>query len=276
MSDAPVNSLAWPQPHAADRGKQGVGLLVKVFQLLDLFSDAHPPWTQAELARETGLNRSTLSRLIRFLATRGYLTEHRGRYTLGFAAIDLGRRAQLQFDLVSLCEDMLDEVAQSSFETAILTGYDEPGARVVCLSQIPSRQGGLQVYESVGTGYPLHSRASAKAVLAFLPERKREALLAGDLTHVNPVVTQTTRQLRAEIDEIRSRGYAITHEETYPGVTGVAVSIRTPSGHPVGSIAIAAPAQRVTPEILEGFGMRLIAVGVDASSRVGSGEASTE
>ena len=270
MSDGAVNYLSPPQPRAAVRGEQGVGLLVKAFQLLDLFSDAHPPWTQAELARETGLNRSTLSRLIRFLATRGYLTDHRGRYTLGFAAIDLGRRAQLQFDLVSLCEDLLDEVAQSSVETAILTGYDEPGTRVVCLSQIPSRQGGLQVYESVGTGYPLHSGASAKAVLAFLPDRKREALLAGDLAHVNPLVTQTARQLRAEIDDIRSRGYAVTHEETYPGVTGVAAPILTPNGHPVGSIAIAAPAQRATPEILEGFGKRLIGVGAHASHRVGA------
>jgi DNA-binding IclR family transcriptional regulator len=248
--------------------------LVKAFQILDLFSESRPPWTQAELARQTGLNRSTLSRLIRFLTGRGYLVEHRGRYTLGFAAVDLGRRAQLQFDLVDLCADMLDEVAQSSFETAILTTYDEPGGRVVCLAQIPSRQGGLQVYESVGTGYPLHSGASAKAVLAFLPERKQEAVLAGDLRHVNAGLAQSAERLRSEIEAIRQRGYAITRDETYPGVAGVAVPILTPNAHPVGSIAIAAPAQRVSPEILEAFGARLVEVGRKASARVGSsGEA---
>lgn len=250
-----------------DGSEQGVRLLAKAFQVLDLFADGRPPWTQAELARETGLNRSTLSRLIRFLSGRGYLIEHRGRYRLGFAAIDLGRRAQRQFNLVELCADMLDEVAQSSVETAILTAYDEPSERVVCVSQIPSRQGGLQVYETVGAGYPLHSGATAKAVLAFLPERRITAVLAGDLTHVNSAVPQSADRLRAELDEIRAQGFAVTHEETYPGVTGVAVPILA-AGCAVGSIAIAAPAQRAGPAELAAFAHRLLDVGRRASARV--------
>jgi DNA-binding IclR family transcriptional regulator len=100
----------------------GVGLLVKVFQILDLFSDRRPTWSQAEIARATGLPRSTLSRLVRFLCLRNYLLEQRGRYTLGFAAIDLGRRAQVQFNLVNLCSDALEELAEQTGETIILTG----------------------------------------------------------------------------------------------------------------------------------------------------------
>lgn len=87
----------------------GVGLLQKAFQLLDLFTDERPAWTQAELARETGLARSTLSRLVRFMARRGFLIEQYGRYRLGFAAIDLGRRAQRLFNLAELCHDLLEE-----------------------------------------------------------------------------------------------------------------------------------------------------------------------
>ena len=270
MESAAVNTE--PRGGRSPEGaEQGVRLLGKAFQVLDLFTSGRPPWTQAELARETGLNRSTLSRLIRFLAGRGYLVEHRGRYRLGYAAIDLGRRAQLQFNLVELCADMLDEVAQSSVETAILTAYDEPGDRVVCVSQIPSRQGGLQVYESLGTGYPLHSGATAKAVLAFLPERRIEAVLAGDLTHVNAAVRQDAAGLRAEIATIRTLGFAVTHEETYPGVTGVAVPILA-AGCAVGSIAIAAPTQRAGPAELDGFARRLLDVGRRASARVGAAE----
>src|SRR5262245_44109178 len=93
---------------------QGVGLLLKAFQVLDLFSERQPTWTQAELGRATGLARSTLSRLVRFLCARGYLLDHRGRYTLGFAAIDLGRRAQQQFNLVDLCMDLVEDLARAS------------------------------------------------------------------------------------------------------------------------------------------------------------------
>jgi DNA-binding IclR family transcriptional regulator len=223
----------------------GVGLLVKVFQILDLFSDRRPTWSQAEIARATGLPRSTLSRLVRFLCLRNYLLEQRGRYTLGFAAIDLGRRAQVQFNLVNLCSDALEELAEQTGETIILTGYDDARSSVVCLAQIPSPAGGLRVFENIGTAYPLHSGATAKAVLAFLPNEQLQAVLAGDITPLNPAARTSLRALKAQIAEIRKHGYAITREETYPGVAGIAVPILTQVRQPLGSIAIAGPLHRM-------------------------------
>lgn len=238
-----LNAVNTETPEMAPQ--QGVGLLIKAFQLLDLFSDERPGWTQTDLARETGLARSTLSRLVRFLATRGYLTEQRGRYTLGFAAIDLGRRAQHQLNLVDLCYDLLEELAQTSTETVMLTGFDETRGAVVCLVQIPSRVGGLRVFENIGTAYPLYAGATAKAVLGFLPEAQINAVLSGPLTPINPAVKPSATKLRKELAAIRGQGYAVSHEETYPGVDGAAVPVLTPRGQPLGSIGIAAPHQRM-------------------------------
>ncbi|WMT75957.1 IclR family transcriptional regulator [Bradyrhizobium sp. Ash2021] len=246
----------------------GVGLLKKAFQILDLFADERPSWTQAELARETGLARSTLSRLVRFLQASGYLMEQRGRYTLGFAAIDLGRRAQLQFDLVGVCQSFLEELAQATAETIILTGYDEAHASVVCLAQIPSRHGGLRVFENIGTSYPLHSGATAKAVLAFLPPRQIATVLAGDITGVNPVTTMSVEALRDQLADVKAHGFVVTHEETYPGVSGISVPVLTPRGQPLGSIAIAAPSQRMDDAQIEIFAKLLVDAGRRAANRI--------
>jgi DNA-binding IclR family transcriptional regulator len=269
MSPTSVNLLS--KEPAAPAQQAGVGLLKKTFQILDLFTEQHPNWTQAELVRETGLSRSTLGRLVRFLCSRGYLLEQRGRYTLGFAAIDLGRRAQLQFNLVDLCSDLLEEVAQATAETVILTGYDEAHARVVCLAQIPSRQGGLRLFENIGNSYPLHSGATAKAVLAFLPERQANAVLDGDLVPVNPAAHVSAASLRKDIAKIRSDGYAVTYEETYPGVTGVAVPVLTPQGLPLGSIAIAGPAQRIDKKTTDECAAVLLNAGQRAAARIAGG-----
>jgi DNA-binding IclR family transcriptional regulator len=266
MSPSSVNLLS--KEPTAPAQQAGVGLLKKTFQILDLFTEQHPNWTQAELVRQTGLSRSTLGRLVRFLCSRGYLLEQRGRYTLGFAAIDLGRRAQLQFNLVDLCSDLLEEVAQTTAETVILTGYDEANARVVCLAQIPSRQGGLRLFENIGAAYPLHSGATAKAVLAFLPERQANAVLDGDITPVNPAARVSAASLRNDIAKVRSEGYAVTYEETYPGVTGVAVPILTPHGQPLGSIAIAGPAQRIDKKTTDECAAVLLDVGRRAAARI--------
>jgi DNA-binding IclR family transcriptional regulator len=260
---APVESLEQPP------SPSGVGLLQKALQLLDLFTDERPAWTQAELARETGLARSTLSRLVRFMARRGFLIEQYGRYRLGFAAIDLGRRAQRLFNLTELCHDLLEELARATSETVILTGIDEAGSRVVCLAQIPSRQGGLRVYENIGTAYPLHSGATAKAVLAFLPERQIEAVLTGDLSQVNPAAPITDREtLRAQLADIRARGLVITDEETYPGVTGLAVPLLTPRGQPLGSIGLAGPMQRMTALAVEQGSRHILDIGARAAARI--------
>ena len=247
---------------------QGVGLLVKAFQILDLFTEERSAWTQGELARDTGMARSTLSRLVRFLCARSYLMEQRGRYVLGFAAIDLGRRAQLQFNLVDLCHDLLKEVAQVTSETAILTGYDESRGCVVCLAQIPSRHGGLRVFENIGNAYPLYAGASSKAVLAFLPETLSSRVLAGPLAPVNPAFKINAKKLRAQIAEIRKKGYAVTSEETFPGVSGVGVPILTPRGQPLGSIAMAGPLHRMNSKAVTRSAGLLIGIGRRATARI--------
>jgi DNA-binding IclR family transcriptional regulator len=249
-------------------GMQGVGLLLKAFQVLDLFTDERPTWTQTELARETGLARSTLSRLVRFLCTRSYLMAQHGRYILGFSAIDLGRRAQLQFNLVDLCYDLLEEVAQVTGETAILTGYDESRTCVVCLAQIPSRHGGLRVFENIGNTYPLYAGATSKAVLAFLPEPQIARALGGKLTPVNPATKISAKKLRAQIVEIRAKGFVVTSEETFPGVTGIGVPVLTPRGQPLGSIAMAGPLHRMDAKAIARYTEVLLGIGRRASASI--------
>ena len=254
---------------------QGVGLLVKAFQILDLFTDERPGWTQTELAQETGLARSTLSRLVRFLCARSFLMEQRGRYSLGYAAIDLGRRAQLQFNLVDLCYDLLEELAQETGETAILGGYDESRNCVVCLAQIPSRLGGLRVFENIGNTYPIYAGATSKAVLAFLPEPQLQRALAGSFAPVNPAVRFTTRKLRDQIADIRAKKFALTHEETYPGVSGIGVPLLTARGHSLGSIAMGAPQHRMDAKTIKRCSELLLDIGARAARRI-AGSASSD
>jgi DNA-binding IclR family transcriptional regulator len=273
MNANPVNNTLGP-PRSSSPNPAGVGLLLKAFQVLDLFSDEHPSWTQAELPLATGLARSTFSRLVRFLCARGFLLEQRGRYTLGFAAVDLGRRAQSQFNLVDVCYDLLEELARTTGETVILTAYDEAHASVVCLAQIPSRQGGLRVFEHIGTAYHLYAGATAKAVLAFLPERLVDSVLRGPLMPINPAVKTSPIKLRNQLAEIRAQGFAVTYQETYPGVTGVGVPVLTPRGQPLGSIAIAGPMQRMTPKVIATAARLLLTVGRRVTERI-AGEKST-
>lgn len=250
-----------------DLAVRGVGLLHKAFQILDLFSAEQPAWTQGEVGRATDLPRSTVSRLVRYLCARGYLSfqDRTGRYTLGFGAIELGRRAQLQFDLSAIAADILGDLGRQTRETVMLTGFNPAALQVVCLDQIPSQHGGLRVFENIGATFPLYVGASTKPVLAHLPERMAETVLKGPLTPINPSWVQTEENLRSDLTSIRKRGFAVSFEETYVGVAGVGAAILDPGGFPLGSIAIAAPLQRMSEEAIGHYGIMVL----EAASRLG-------
>lgn len=250
---------------------QGVGLLVKAFLLLDLFTRDQPDWTQPELLAATGLSRSTLSRVVRFLHGRGMLSysDRTGRYALGVAAIDLGRRAVRESSLVELCAPTLRQLADRTGETVMLTSYDARQAKVICLEQIPSVKEGLRVFERIGAAFPLYRGASSKAVLAFLSESEIASALAM-MQREAPGVEVS--RLRDDLNAIRASGLATSIEETYPGVAGLAVPVLAGDGIPVGSMAVAAPIVRMGPQARTRIGKTLKAAGIRLSKLL-AGEA---
>ena len=197
------------------------------------------------------------------MCERGYLTslQRRGRYTLGPAAIDLGRRATAQFDLREICQPTMEDLARATDETVLLTALTAAGNAVRCVDQIESTCGGLRVFEHVGATFPLHSGAAPKAVLSFLAESERKRYVIQKMAASTPHTIVEPKALLANLAETKSRGYAISREETYEGVVGVAGPFFWSDQRPAGSIAVACPLHRASEEAVAGFGTRVIAAG---------------
>ncbi len=241
------------------RSATGVGLVQKTLQILDLFQLDRPTWSQPELAQSTGMPKSTVNRLVRFLTDRGYLAplEGRNRYTLGPASIDLGRRASALFDFGAICQPTLEQLSRETSETVLLTAVIGSGNAVRCVDQIESTREGLRVFEQIGAIFPLHAGAAPKAVLAFLPEAERKRYLSRPMAAVTQSTLIDADALDRDLSETRQRGYSISSEETYEGVAGVAAPFFWSDGRPAGSMAIATPTQRATPEAIKRFGALL-------------------
>lgn len=230
----------------------GVGLIRKTFQVLDMFDVETPAWSQADLVRKSGMNRSTLSRVVRYLHSSGYLmfNEQNSKYMLGIAAVELGRRASNSFDLHVISGSVVEQLALQEKETVILTSYQEGQGFVTCLDQVHASQGGLSVFEKLGAVFPLHAGASPKAILLALSPDQREDYYKQDLKSFTPATITDPDKLRAHIEEYAARGFAVSREETYPGVIGVAAPIVV-NGRPLGSIALSVPIQRTTESKIE-------------------------
>jgi DNA-binding IclR family transcriptional regulator len=100
-----------------------------------------------------------------------------------------------------------------------------------------------------GRQLPLHAGSSEKALLAFMPGKEIERLLASPLEQLCSATITDARLLRRDLQAIRERGWATSHEETNIGVWGIAVPVIS-EDDVVCAVGIAGPSTRLSDEVI--------------------------
>lgn len=248
-----------------DQGSSGnLQSVRRALLALELISE-HGELGVTELGRKLGVHKATASRLIATLAERGFverdpLTE---KYRLGYGLISLAGAAVGGNDLVRAARPILDELAERTTETVnlgVLTGDS-----VVYVDQITGTRAIVSV-SWVGRRTPLHCTSNGKVILAFSSEVERERLLRSPLTKLTPRTITDVRKLRAQLEEIRVRGYAQTMEELEEGLNAVSAPVRGMNGELVAALSVSGPAFRMRPVDLPRMG-KLTAEAARAISR---------
>jgi IclR family transcriptional regulator, acetate operon repressor len=206
----------------------------------------------SEIARQLELSKTVVFRILRSLRSRGLLvldaSSH--KYRLGPAAAALGAHALRDLDLRQLALPRLRQLQQETGETAVLSAL--VGASLVYLEQVVSVQA-IKMTVEVGRLSPLHAGASGKAMLAFAPPDVRQQVLSGPLAAVTPQTTVSSEILKAELEQIRRAGVAVTFGERQVGAGSVAAPVLGVDGYALGAICVCGPADRFGPQEVERF-----------------------
>jgi IclR family acetate operon transcriptional repressor len=124
----------------------------------------------------------------------------------------------------------------------------------VVIEQVPSDQP-VKCLIRIGHQFPLHSAAPAKAMLAFLPEAEREAIVA---RMTFPRFTERTitdpDRYREELTEARRLGYALDRGEELSDLTCAAAPVLNHRGYPIAGIWVTGPASRMPIDQLPKIG----------------------
>jgi IclR family transcriptional regulator, KDG regulon repressor len=231
-----------------------VKILDKALRILLLFGQRQPEWGVAALAREVGIPKTTVYRILRVLQQHGFLIQDLDsrRFRLGLGALELGRRAYEGIELRRVAQPVIEHLAAVSGETVLLQVLDPERQRVVCIERAQQRVG-LRLILEVGATAPLHAGCSAKALLAFLPEEEIEAVIAKGLPAVTPHTITDPDELRRDLAEVRRRGYAVSFEETDLGVAGISVPVRDHLDRVIASLSISGPITRINQVNVDTF-----------------------
>jgi DNA-binding IclR family transcriptional regulator len=107
----------------------------------------------------------------------------------------------------------------------------------------------LRLQFSLGMRVPLYCTASGKLYLSTLPRSRRKSVIGKlDLERRAKNTITDPEELIAEIDLIEKREVSIDNQELYDDVVAIAVPIKDRHGRFYSSLAIQAPASRLSVE----------------------------
>lgn len=225
--------------------RRSVQSVDRALDLLEALVAAEGEITITALATRTSLHVSTVHRLLTTLLRRGYVRQNldTSRYYAGAKLATLAEGRSRYNELRLRARPILRTLTEQTRETTNLVVLDDVTA--VYIETVPSPQV-VRLFTSVGNRVPLHATGAGKALLAWVPAERRDALIDRlELRSHTPRTLVDRVSLQRALAEIRQRGYAIDDEEYDDGVRCVAVAVG-PMGAPLAAISISAPASRLT------------------------------
>jgi IclR family acetate operon transcriptional repressor len=218
----------------------------RAFEVVDVLAEADDELGTNEIARRTGINASSVSRLLATLAAAG-IVEHRhesGRYRLGPRLLQLGNIVLARLDLRRIAAPHLQALVTATGETATLSVAGERDAVTVDFVQSPAS---VQGVAHVGRPSVAHATATGKVLLAFgdraLPPGRLKAYTA------RTIVRQAA--LAAELEKVRERGHAYNFGEREDDLHAIAAPVLGGRGELAAIVGIQGPAARFGRKAME-------------------------
>jgi len=223
----------------ADGSSAGVRSVARALQIVEVVSDGPPSGlTLSELGRELGVSKSAVLATLRTLASYGYVRAvgPGPRYKLGMNLVRLGDVAARRLLLTELCAGLLRELADVSGLTVRLAISDD--GHPVFVDRVDG-PGTIRFHTPLGGRELPHSTAAGKAILATLPrERVEEIARETALPRRTAKTIVGLDPLFAELERVRSVGYALDDEEDADGVICIGAAILDHSGACAGAISM--------------------------------------
>lgn len=244
----------------------------KAFSILEALLKSKGPTQLTDVARGCGLPKPTVHRILQVMAADGYVqATDGGRYAVGPRLLTLSGRALLHQDHRTSTGPILRDLQRRTGYTvhfAVLAGSE-----AVYIDKIEPASP-YRMASRIGGRIALHCTAIGKAILAALPADALEHHL-GSMTPAEHTDASraTERDLLAEIELIRSRGYAIDDEENELNVRCVGSVVHDSLGRVFGAVSVSGLTFQFSLEQAHELGPNIRDAATALSRALGSGTA---
>jgi IclR family acetate operon transcriptional repressor len=223
-------------------GVKALQTVDRAFAVLDALAERQPVGV-GELAREMGLDKSALQRVLVSLHSAGWIRadgSNPTRWVLTTKPLQLARRATGAW-LVTQARSLVERLSSETGETVYLCVVD--GRQIVVVDGVESSRA-LRASVRRGLLLPHATSAAGKALLARMDERDWEQLLD----------EPATAQLRKAVAAARRTGYATNVGEVDPSINAAGAAVTDARAHPIAALIVCGPADRLQRDVLTAAG----------------------
>lgn len=236
---AAILSSETPEPRRKGQRNE-MRMIARAAEVLRALADGKGSLSLGQIAKASGLPRSSVQRLVGALEAEGFVTTQAGQVgvRLGRELVRLG--SAVHANLRSLIRPHLQELHAATKDTVDLSLVMD-GTPIV-VDQITSTAA-LRVVSFVGRPLPLHATASGKAHLMAMSKGEAEQLLVEPLHAFTARTMTSVPKLLKLADTLAEAGFGYDHDEFDDGVSALALPIQT-AGSDNYAIAVSMPSKR--------------------------------
>ena len=173
-----------------------------------------------EIADRIQLPKSTTFRIVQSLEQAGYLVRLEDqKYCLSFRFTRLAGLVKSTLGIRQISRPVMADLAEKTSETVSI--HMVSGRNRVCIDAISTASSPLRSVVQPGEQVSLLAGSGSKTLMAYMPK-----------SEVSPIVATVARNAKrtqadvfAELERIRTRGYAVSHGERLPGLSAISAPI---------------------------------------------------
>jgi DNA-binding IclR family transcriptional regulator len=201
-----------------------------------------------DIAEAASLSHPTAYRILRALEEQGLVERSADsrRYVIGVEMVWLGLRAAQRFPLLSLVAPALSTIADRVGDTVIMSVRS--GGYSVCVERRNGKLPTRVTSAAVGARMPLQVTPAGLTMLAFMPDRLVQPILAA-------AETDDQNALRQQIASVRLRGHLVSDGLTVRDTMAITAPVRDGAGNAIAAISVIGTRSRLSegrlPRIIE-------------------------
>lgn len=213
--------------------------LERAHRILELIRQEPGKLRLIDLSKRLDLNKSSMFVLLHTLEELGWVSkDSNDAYSLGHVLGVLGHAFVGQFDLEARFREEAGKSRDMLGETLQLAKLEGDQALYLAKVEAPSR---VKLVSEPGMRFPAHATALGKVLLAWQPREGLEDVLGERLEELTPNTVKSRAVLIAQLEAIRSSGFATEEQESVMGFCCVAAPILDSGGAAVAAVSASIP-----------------------------------